>query len=135
VTSYCLYNLPKPRIGAPLNVRALKDSERSLFQSFPVYVVEWDANPVNAENGITIAAYRVYRRPRSGGNWFQAGSVAGSVLKFVDFAGVTAASDFVYGVSAVNEKNQESSIQELASLQRQTSESGLSLTRKTDLIK
>ena len=135
VTSYCLYNLPKPRIGAPLNVRALKDCERSLFQSFPVYVVEWDANPVNAENGITIAAYKVYRRPRSGGNWFQAGSVAGSVLKFVDFAGVTAASDFVYGVSAVNEKNQESSIQELASLQRQTSESGLSLTRKTDLIK
>jgi hypothetical protein len=113
VSSYCFYNYPKPRIGAPLNVRALKTIERSFFQSFPIYVVDWEANPANQENNITITAYKVYRRPRSGGSWTQAGSVAGTVFRFIDYAGITSASDFVYGVSAVNDKNQESSIQEV----------------------
>jgi len=112
VTSYCLYNLPKPKIGAPVNVQALKTIERSFFHSIPVYVITWEANPLNTENNIAITAYKIYRRTRSGGTWTLAGSVSGTTLKFVDKTGITSASDFVYGVSAVNDKDQESPIQQ-----------------------
>lgn len=111
VTSYCLYNLPKPRIGAPLNVQAQKVAERSFFHAIPAYSVTWEANPVNAENDIVVTGYRVYRRPAAGGSWTQVGQPDKDTLHFVDANGVTAASDFVYGISAVNDENQESAIE------------------------
>lgn len=111
VTSYCLYNLPKPRIGAPLNVQAQKVAERSFFHAIPAYSVTWEANPVNAENDIVVTGYRVYRRPAAGGAWMQVGQADKDTLHFVDASGITAASDFVYGVSAVNDEDQESSIE------------------------
>jgi hypothetical protein len=111
VTSYCLYDLPKPRIGAPLAVKAEKVAERSFFHAIPAYSVTWAANPINAENDIVVVGYRVYRRPAGGGSWTRVGQADKDTLRFVDVNGVTAASDFVYGVSAVNDEDQESAIE------------------------
>ena len=108
---YCIYNYPKPKIGAPVNVTYEKVLERSLFHGNWIYGVRWKDNPTNTEKGIKVIKFNIYRRVRwSGEKWTLAGSVEATVFAFGDKSGVKANSNYEYGVTAVNEKNAESSV-------------------------
>jgi hypothetical protein len=110
-TYYCIYNYPKPKIGAPVSVTYKKMLLRSFFRGYWIYGVTWENNPVNIEKNITVVKYNIYRRIKWTANWQLAGSVDGTVFSFADKNGITAGSDFEYGVAAVNDKNAESRIE------------------------
>jgi hypothetical protein len=110
-TYYCIYNYPKPTIRPPVDVTYEKFMERSFFHGYYMYGVKWADNPDNIEKNITVVKFNIYRRIKWGTVWTAVGSVAGDVFSYGDANGVTADSDFEYGVTAVNEKNVESRIQ------------------------
>jgi hypothetical protein len=115
---YCLYNYPKPSIRPPVNVTYEKTMERSLFHGYRLYAVKWADNPYNIEKKIAVVKFNIYRRVKwSTDKWLLVGSVAGTVFEFGDKNGITASSDFEYAVTAVNEKNIESRIQENGTVQ------------------
>ena len=111
-TYYCIYNYPKPTIRPPVNVTYEKTMERSLFRGYWMVAVKWADNPYNIEKKITVVKFNIYRRAKgSSALWALAGSTAGTVFSFADKNGITATSNYEYGVTAVNEKNIESRIQ------------------------
>jgi hypothetical protein len=115
---YCLYNYPKPSIRPPVNVTFARAMERSFFHGNWMFAIKWADNPYNIEKKITVVKFNIYRRIHwSSDKWLQVGSVAGTVFAFGDKSGVTATSDFEYAVTAVNEKNIESRIQEIGTVQ------------------
>jgi hypothetical protein len=106
---YCLYNYPKPAIRPPVNVTYERTMERSLFHGFWMYGVKWENNPDNIAKNIKVIKFNIYRRIHwSSAKWLAVGSVDGTVFSFGDKNGITATSDYEYGVTAVNEKNIES---------------------------
>jgi hypothetical protein len=110
---YCLYNDPKPAIRPPVNITYEKKLERSLFHGYYLYAVKWADNPYNIEKKITVVKFNIYRRVKwSNDKWLLAGSVVGTVFIFVDKNGISAKSNLEYTVTAVNEKNIESKIQQ-----------------------
>jgi hypothetical protein len=110
-TYYCIYNYPKPRIGAPVDVIYKKMLMRSFFHGYWAYRVHWADNPTNAEKDIQVIKYNIYRRVKwSGEKWTLAGSVEATVFAFTDKNGIQANSNYEYGVTAVNEKNNESPV-------------------------
>lgn len=115
---YCIYNYPKPTIRPPVSVTFERAMERSLFHGYWMFGIKWADNPYNIEKKITVVKFNIYRRIHwSTGKWTLVGSVDGTVFSFGDKNGVTASSDFEYAVTAVNEKNIESRIQENGSTQ------------------
>jgi len=106
---YCLYNYPKPAIRPPVNVTYVRTMERSLFHGYWMFGVKWENNPDNIAKNIKVIKFNIYRRIHwSSAKWVQVGSVDGTVFSFGDKNGITATSDYEYGVTAVNEKNIES---------------------------
>jgi hypothetical protein len=74
-----------------------------------MFGVKWENNPDNIAKNIKVIKYNIYRRIHwSTNKWLLVGSVDGTVFKFGDHNGITATSDYEYGVTAVNEKNIES---------------------------
>ena len=110
-TYYCIYNYPKPKIGPPVDVTYSKLLLRSLFHGYWIYRVKWADNPTNIEKGIPVIKFNIYRRVKwSNEKWTLAGSVEASVFAFNDKSNIKANSNFEYGVTAVNDKNAESSV-------------------------
>jgi hypothetical protein len=116
ITYYCIFNYPKSSVHSPVSVTYTKGYERNLFHGFYVYNVTWANNPYNIENNITVVKFNIYRRPQgSAGSWVNVGSVDGTVFAFADADGITVDSDFIYAVTAVNDKNIESGILDVES--------------------
>ena len=112
-TYYCIYNYPKPSIRPPVNITYVKKLERSFFHGRYLYEVNWQNDPYNIEKKVAVIKFNIYRRNKGSSDaWVAVGSVEGTVNIYRDKNTITAKSDFEYTITAVNDKNIESKIQE-----------------------
>ncbi len=102
---------PVIKVQSVSNLVVEKKLERSFFHGSYLNALTWEANPRNAEQGITIAAHRVYRKERTAdaAQWAQIVQLAADVFKFED-KNVGSASDYVYAVTCVDSNGNESLI-------------------------
>jgi hypothetical protein len=100
---------PVIRIQSVSNLKWEKKVESSFFHAYYMSILTWEANPLNDEQGITIASQRIYRKARTAGSdqWTKIAEVAGNVYDYLD-RDVTADSDFVYAVTCVDTNGAES---------------------------
>jgi hypothetical protein len=99
------------RIQSVANLNVEKRVERGFFSGYILNALTWEANPENAEMGLTVSAQRVYRKARAEDNtkWARIVELAGAVLKYEDRK-VPSDSDYVYAVICVDDKGNESAI-------------------------
>lgn len=100
------------RIQSVANLRVEKRIERSFFNGYTLNALTWEANPQNAERGLTVASHRVYRKARTEDNtkWTRiAADLAGAVLRYEDLR-VSKDSDYVYAVTCVDDMGNESTV-------------------------
>jgi len=94
-----------------VNLSAEKRVERSFFRSYDLYVLNWAANPANAERGIAVSFHRVYRKTQEEDStqWKQIAELPGTALRYEDTNppkdGVP-----IYAVTCVDDLGNESSI-------------------------
>jgi|GEM_PF-2231650 len=100
---------PIIRIQSVSNLVVKKEMERSFFQARYMNVLTWEANPLNDQQGITIASQRIYRKARTqeGALWVKIAEVAGNVYSYLD-EDITSESDYVYAVTCVDTNGAES---------------------------
>jgi hypothetical protein len=98
-------------IRSVANLKVEKRVERGFFNGYTLNILTWEANPENTELGLVISAQRVYRKARTEGNsqWARIAELAGSVLRYED-RNVPSDSDYVYAVTCVDDKGNESKI-------------------------
>ena len=98
-------------IRSVANLKVEKRVERGFFNGYTLNVLTWEANPENTELGLVISAQRVYRKARTEDNskWARIAELAGSILKYED-RNVPSDSDYVYAVTCVDDKGNESAI-------------------------
>jgi hypothetical protein len=99
------------RIKSVANLNVEKRVERSYFSGYTLNVLTWQANPENAEMGLTVSAQRVYRKARTENNtkWARIVELVGTVVKYED-RNVPKDSDYVYAVTCVDDKGNESPV-------------------------
>jgi len=99
------------QIRSVANLKVEKRVERGFFNGYTLNVLTWEANPENTELGLVISAQRVYRKARTEGNskWARIAELAGSILRYED-RNVPSDSDYVYAVTCVDNKGNESAI-------------------------
>lgn len=102
---------PIIRIQSVSNLVVKKEVESSFFHAYYMNLLSWEANPLNDQQGITIASQRIYRKARTeeGAVWVKIAEVAGNVYDYLD-RDITADSDFVYAVTCVDMNGAESPI-------------------------
>jgi hypothetical protein len=102
---------PIIRVQSVSNLVVEKKLERSFFHGSYLNALTWEANPLNAEKGITIAAHRVYRKVKTADSsqWAQIAALAADVYSFED-KNIASDSDYVYAVTCVDSNGAESSI-------------------------
>ncbi len=98
-------------IKSVANLKVEKRVERGFFHGYILNALTWEANPENTEMGLAISAQRVYRKARAEDNnkWARITDLTGSVLKYED-RNVPSDSDYVYAVTCVDDKGNESAI-------------------------
>ena len=99
------------RIKSAANLKVEKRVERGFFNGYTLNALTWEANPENAEMGLTVSAQRVYRKARAEDNtkWARIVELSGAALKYDD-RNVPSDSDYVYAVTCVDNKGNESAI-------------------------
>lgn len=102
---------PIIRIQSVANLKVEKHVERGFFHGYTLNVLAWEANPVNTENEIVIAAQKVYRKLRTedASKWALLTQLAADVRTYED-RNIPAGSDYVYAVTCVDDKGVESPI-------------------------
>ena len=102
---------PIIRIQPVANLKVEKHVERGFFHGYTLNALTWEANPINTDNQIVIAAQRVYRKLRSedASKWTLLTELAADVRSYED-RNVPAGSDYVYAVTCVDDKGIESPI-------------------------
>jgi hypothetical protein len=98
-------------IRSVANLKVEKRVERGFFNGYTLNILTWEANPENTELGLVISAQRVYRKARTENNskWARIAELAGSILKYED-RNLPSDSDYVYAVTCVDNKGNESKI-------------------------
>jgi hypothetical protein len=98
-------------IRSVANLKVEKRVERGFFNGYTLNALTWEANPENTEMGLAISSQRVYRKARAEDNtkWARIAEPAGSILKYED-RNVPSDSDYVYAVTCVDDKGNESAI-------------------------
>jgi len=98
-------------IKSVANLQVEKRVERGFFNSYTLNILTWEANPENTALGLVISAQRVYRKSRTEDNskWARIAELAGSVRTYED-RNVPSDSDYVYAVTCVDDKGNESAI-------------------------
>lgn len=98
-------------IKSVANLQVEKRVERGFFNSYTMNILTWEANPENTALGLVISAQRVYHKARTEDNskWARIAELAGSVRTYED-RNVTSESDYVYAVTCVDDKGNESAI-------------------------
>jgi hypothetical protein len=101
----------KVKIKSVSNLTWVKNIERNFFHGYSINTLTWTANIENTQKGIIITAQRIYRKARTEDDtkWTRIAEVAGTVLKYDD-RNIPAASDYVYAVTCVDDKEHESKI-------------------------
>ncbi len=104
---------PPIMVQSVSNLVVERKFERSFFSGYHFNVLTWEANPLNTEEGIIIAAQHVYRKERTAEatQWTQVSVLAGDVYTFLD-NNVPTGSDYVYAVTCVDSNGNESPIEE-----------------------
>jgi len=99
------------RIKSAANLKVEKRVERGFFSGYTLNALTWEANPENAEMGLTVSAQRVYRKARAEDKtkWARIVELTGTVLKYDD-RNVPSDSDYVYAVVNVDDMGNESAI-------------------------
>jgi hypothetical protein len=102
---------PIIKVQSVSNLVVEKKIERSFFHGYSLNILSWEANPLNAEKGITIAAHRVYRKERTADSsqWAQIAALAADIYSFED-KNIASDSDYVYAVTCVDSNGAESPI-------------------------
>jgi hypothetical protein len=102
---------PIIRIQSVANLAVEKKVERGFFHGYTLNALTWEANPLNAEQNITVAAQRLYRKARTAdaSAWTMMIELGASVYSYED-KNIAADSDFVYAVTCVDDKGAESPI-------------------------
>lgn len=102
---------PKVKLNSVSNLMFEKVEERSLFHRYFMYVLTWEANSENIINEITVIAQRIYRKAPTDDNskWTRIAQVSGEILTYED-RNVSSESDYVYAVTCVDDKGNESEI-------------------------
>jgi hypothetical protein len=98
-------------IRSVANLKVEKRVERGFFNGYTLNILTWEANPENTALGLVISAQRVYRKARTEGNskWARIAELTGSILRYED-RNVPSDSDYVYAVTCVDNKGNESKI-------------------------
>jgi hypothetical protein len=102
---------PIIRLQSVSNLVVEKKVERGFFHGYSLNSLTWEANPLNAEQNITITAQRVYRKARTAesSEWARIAELGAGVYSYDD-RNVPADSDYVYAVTCVDDKGAESPI-------------------------
>jgi hypothetical protein len=101
----------KIRIKSVSNLVVVKQTERGFFRGYTLNGLTWEANPENSEKGIVVTAHRVYRKGRTEAysKWERITEVTADIFKYGD-RNIPADSDYVYAVTCVDDKGNESTI-------------------------
>jgi len=101
----------KIRVNSASNLMVEKKEERGFFHGYFLNILTWEANPENIQRGVTVTAQRVYRETLGEDNskWTRIAEVSGTVLRYED-RNVPSDSDYVYVVTCVDDKGNESAI-------------------------
>jgi hypothetical protein len=99
------------RVMSPINLKAVKAVERTFFHAYYLNNLSWEANPDNAAKGVVVTAQRIYRKARTEDDtkWLRIAQVAPTVFTYED-SNIAADSDYVYAVTCVDDKENESNI-------------------------
>ncbi len=102
---------PIIRIQSVANLAVEKKVERGFFHGYALNALTWEANPLNAEQNIVVAAQRVYRKTRTADDsaWTLIAELGAAVTAYED-KNIAADSDFVYAVTCVDDQGAESPI-------------------------
>ena len=104
-------NFIRIMVKSIVNLTVEKRIERSYFSGYTLNALNWAANPENAEMGVTVSAQRVYRKARTEDNsmWVRIADLSATALSYEDRK-LPKDSDFVYAVTCVDDKGNESSV-------------------------
>ena len=110
---YSIWDNPIMKVkNAVLKGTPQKTMLRSFFRMRWIYVIKWENNPFNVEKQVVVTQFNVYRRNAGSSNaWTQIGSVPfDSETTEFGYADkdVTAASNFEYCVTCVDDEDNES---------------------------
>jgi len=96
-------------IQPPLNFQVEKKVERGLFNAFYLNLLTWEANILNTQQGDVVAAYRIYRKPRTdaAAPWTRLAEVAPTIFSYVD-SKLLKTADYIYTITTVHRNGDES---------------------------
>ncbi len=99
------------RVTSPINLHVANHVERTFFHASYLNVLGWEANPENTRRGVVITAQRIYRKARTEDEtkWLRIAQVAPTVFTYED-RNIPADSDYVYAITCVDDKENESNI-------------------------
>ncbi len=105
--------LPPPpiKVQSASNLVVDKKVERSFFSGYSLNILSWEDNPLNAEQGLTIAAHRVYRKEATADNsqWALIAALGADVYSYEDKS-IASGTDYAYAVTCVDSNGDESPI-------------------------
>jgi hypothetical protein len=105
--------LPPPpiKVQSVSNLVVEKKVERSFFFGYSLNILSWEDNPLNAEQGITIAAHHVYRKEAAADNsqWALIAVLTADVHNYEDKS-IASNVDYAYAVTCVDSNGDESPI-------------------------
>lgn len=102
----------------PINIKIIEVINEGLLISDYINLIEWSKNPEN-EGKFNIVKYRIYRKKKTpeDSTYIRIAEVGNTTFEFID-AGFSNKSDmrsYIYGVSAIDDKNRESLLGESTS--------------------
>lgn len=101
----------KIKVKSVSNLAWERKEERTFFHSYFLNILTWEANPDNIQKGVIVTAQHIYRKERTEDNskWTRLVQILGTDLTYED-RNVPASSDYVYAVTCVDDKGNESAI-------------------------
>lgn len=104
------------RVHSPLNTKIESKLNRNLFFREYLNIITWDQNPYNAEHGIEIVKYNIYRRIKGQITFEYRDTVESDTFVFLDRSLNESTKDkFEYTVNAVDSEGHESYLSEYSS--------------------
>lgn len=98
-------------VHAPTNVKVESKLNRNLFSIEYINVVTWSPNQFNADHGIEIVKYQIYRKEKSQATFEYRSSVTSDILTFLDRGLDESEKDsFSYTITAIDSEGHESYI-------------------------
>jgi PKD repeat protein len=104
------------RVHSPLNIKVESKLNRNLFFREYLNTITWDPNPYNAEHGIEIVKYNIYRKIKGQAIFEYRNTVVSNIFVFLDRGLNESNKDsFGYAITAVDSEGHESYIENSSS--------------------